>query len=216
MASHDQLSIPVRNEVSGLGEFDLQALAAATFHLGAAVADLDETMEFNSRLGITRWVTSGWKIARYYDVRENQAIDVRSRVAFGQLNAGLALEFIEVDRSGPVPLVWDFQDPGCHPHLAYWVDDPRAVAARLIDAGSRLLMARASTAELENLKAPVTKSGQLPAALDTCYLSGPSGLLAELVPKAIWETRLPATFGPDVHHVMPAPAQPRRRSQDGS
>ena len=76
MASHDQLSIPVRNEVSGLGEFDLQALAAATFHLGAAVA--------------------------------------------------------------------------------------------------------------------------------------------ELVPKAIWETRLPATFGPDVHHVMPAPAQPRRRSQDGS
>lgn len=200
----------------GLSEFDMQVLAAATFHLGAVVADLDEAMEFNSRLGMARWVTSGWKIARYYDVRENQAIDVRSRVAFGKLNAGLALEFIEVDRSGPVPLVWDIQDPGCHPHLAYWVDDPRAVAARLIDAGSRLLMARASTAELENLKAPVTESGHLPAVLDTCYLSSPSGLFAELVPTAIWGTRLPATFGPDVHDVMPAPVQSRRGSQDGS
>lgn len=199
-----------------MSEFDIQVPAEAPFHLGAVVADLDKAMEFNSRLGITQWVTSGWKIARYYDAREDQAIDVRSRVAFGKLNAGLALEFIEVDRSGPVPLVWDIEDLGCHPHLAYWVDDPRAVAARLIDAGSRLLMARASTTELENLKAPVTESGHLPAALDTCYLSSPGGLFAELVPKAIWETRLPATFGPDVHNVIPAPAQPRRSAQHGA
>jgi hypothetical protein len=162
-------------------------------------------MDLGSQLGVSRWVTSGWKIARYYDVRANCAIEVRSRVAFGRMKAGMALEFIQVDRNGPVPMVWDIHDSAASPHLAYWAEDTRRAAALLMASGCQLLMARASTPEIESLRAPVSEPKQLPAALDTCYLSSPAGFFIELVPVGIYHSRLPATFGPDVPKVIPAP-----------
>jgi catechol 2,3-dioxygenase-like lactoylglutathione lyase family enzyme len=185
---------------------------AYPFHFGVAVADLDVTLSYYTALGTTEWATSGWKTAVYFDALNGRVIDVRSRVAFGRLNDGVALEFIEVDRSGPVPYVWDIESPACLPHLAYWVDDPRAAAAELVRHGSRLLQARASSPQLLEMSS-VPDPKWLPDALDACYLSGPGGLFVELVPRSIFATRLPATFGPEIQAILPAPD--RERGQAG-
>jgi len=185
---------------------------AHPFHIGVTVADLDVALSYYTALGTTEWATSGWKTAVYFDALNGRVIEVRSRVAFGRLNDGAALEFIEVDRSGPVPYVWDIESPACSPHLAYWVDDPRAAAGELVPNGSRLLQARASSPQLLEMSS-VPDAAWLPDALDACYLSGPGGLFVELVPRSIFATRLPATFGPEIQAILPAPDRGRTTQQ---
>ncbi|HTC69657.1 MAG TPA: VOC family protein [Acidothermaceae bacterium] len=184
---------------------DHQFADAEPSHLGSAVRDLDEAMEFHSKLGIVEWATSGWKQATYYDRDHDGLVDVRSRVAFGRLNSGLALEFIEVDPSQPVPSVWRLGHPDCAPHVGYWVESPNTIARQLVESGCRLLLARASNDGVRSLRKVDLDAKLLPDELDACYFSSNTGVLVELVPKAIFTSRLPATFGEAITRTLPAP-----------
>jgi hypothetical protein len=185
---------------------DDQLVDAEPSHLGSTVRDLDEAMEFHSKLGILEWATSGWKQATYYDRDHDAVIEVRSRVAFGRLNSGMAREFIEVDPSQPVPSVWRLGHPDCIPHVGYWVESPNTIARQLVDSGCRLLLARASNEGVRNLRKADLDARHLPDVLDACYFSSNTGVLVELVPKAIFTSRLPATFGEAISRMLPAPA----------
>jgi glyoxalase/bleomycin resistance protein/dioxygenase superfamily protein len=185
---------------------DHQLVDAEPSHLGSTVRDLDEAMEFHSKLGILEWATSGWKQATYYDRDHDAVIEVRSRVAFGRLNSGMAREFIEVDPSGPVPSVWRLGHPDCIPHVGYWVENPSTIARQLVDSGCRLLLARASNDGVRSLRRIDLDAQHLPDVLDACYFSSDTGVLVELVPKAIFTSRLPATFGEAISRMLPAPS----------
>jgi hypothetical protein len=178
---------------------------AVPFHFGFAVADLDRATVAHSALGVRRWVRSEWRTTVYFDAGTGGLVEPRSRVAYGRLTAEIALEFLEVDRSGPVPMVWQLAGIGTG-HLGHWVRDTRPVAQRLLRAGGRIVMARASSPGVRALTADAAADPDgVPEGLDTCYVLTASGQLVELVPAGIWSGRLVTTFGPDTAEVIPRP-----------
>ncbi|MCW2526172.1 MAG: Glyoxalase/Bleomycin resistance protein/Dioxygenase superfamily [Pseudonocardiales bacterium] len=177
------------------------------FHVGYIVSDLDEAMASYTKLGVELWVTSGWRAAPYFDAGAGKVTEPMSRVAYGKLNDTMSIEFIEVDPSGPVPLVWTMATTGFGtPHVGHWVRSPKQVAQRLIREGARLVLAKVSSPEIEALTEESTADPDaMPDNLDTCYLATPAGLLIELVPTSIWNGRLISTFGDRTHEAIVAP-----------
>ena len=180
---------------------------AVPFHFGYAAVDVDRATAAHSALGVRRWVRSEWRTTVYFDAGTGGLVEPRTRVAYGRLTDDIALEFIEVDPSGPVPLVWRLSGDGVGPgHLGHWVRDTRPVAQRLLRAGGRIVMARANSDGVRALtvEAAADPDG-VPEGLDTCYVLTATGQLVELVPAAIWSGRLVTTFGPDTPEVIPRP-----------
>jgi hypothetical protein len=177
------------------------------FHFGFIVADLDDATETHGQAGVSSWIFSGWRTSTYFDATSGGLITPRSRVAYGRLSADIALEFIEVDRDGPVPMPWQITGNGVGTgHLGHWVQDTKPVAERLLRAGGRIVMARASTPGVEALTAAdAADPERVPEGLDTCYVLTSTGQLVELVPAAIWAGRLVSTFGPETAQVIPRP-----------
>lgn len=189
---------------------------AVPFHFGFAVADVDAATELHGRLGVSRWVRSQWRTTTYFDAGSGGLVEPRSRVAYGRLTDRVALEFLEVDRRGPVPLAWRLTADGVGAgHLGHWVADTAPVARRLLRDGGRIVMARADSPGLQEL---TTESAgdpdAVPDELDACYVLTAAGQLVELVPARIWSGRLVDTFGPDVPEVIPQP--PSRLVTPGS
>ncbi|MCW2526730.1 MAG: hypothetical protein JWM76_1590 [Pseudonocardiales bacterium] len=175
------------------------------FQAGAIVSDIEEQIELHKPLTAGPWAVSKWAKTPYYDARADCVIEPRWRAAFGRLSPTLALEFIQIDRSHPLPVVWDLESELTKGHVGYWSKDPRATAVEIIRGGGKLLMARATTPELMDLKDQVRDPDWLPASLEMCYLSTGAGLLIELIPTSIWGTRLVASFGPEIQSIMPPP-----------
>jgi len=175
---------------------------AVPFHVGFAVTDLDAATALHSGLGVRRWVLSGWRTGAYFDAGAGGLVEPRSRVAYGRVSDELAVELIEVDLSGPVPASWQLGAG----HLGHWVRDTGPVAQRLLRAGGRIVMARASSAGVRALTAEAAADpDRVPDGLDACYVLAGTGQLVELVPTAIWSGRLVTTFGPDTPDVIPRP-----------
>ena len=180
---------------------------AVPFHFGYAAADLDRATAAHSALGVRSWVFSEWRTTVYFDAGTGGLVEPRSRVAYGRLTDDIALEFIEVDGSGPVPMVWRLSAAGIGTgHLGHWVRDTGPVAQRLVRAGGRIVMARASSAGVRALTTgSAADPDGVPEGLDTCYVLTATGQLVELVPASIWSGRLVATFGPGTPDVIPRP-----------
>lgn len=182
-----------------------QVLPTTPFQVGALVRNLDEAMTLHTALGVTDWVTSGWRTGEYYDRAQDAVLSPNSRVAFGRLTPDLSIELIELDPTGPRPAVWDIDADGPTAHVGYWVEDSQPIASKLIAAGGTLMLAKATMASLLELDPEPRPRDWVPDELDACYISMGNGLLVELVPEAIWETRLPDGFGADVAKAIPAP-----------
>jgi hypothetical protein len=180
---------------------------AVPFHFGFVVADLDRATAAHSGLGVRSWVFSRWRTTVYFDAGTGGLVEPRSRVAYGRLTDDIALEFIMVDRSGPVPLAWQLSGAGIGTgHLGHWVRDTKPVAQRLVRAGGRIVMARANSAGVQALTTDgAADADRVPDGLDACYVLTAAGQLVELVPAAIWSGRLVSTFGPDTADVIPRP-----------
>lgn len=180
---------------------------AVPFHVGFAAADLDEAMTLHSGHGVRRWVTTDWHTTVYFDAAAGGLVEPRYRVAYGRLTDEFAVEFLTVDPAGPVPLPWQASATGVGAaHLGHWVRDTRPVTQRLLKAGGRIVMARASSPGVRALT-PETAADPdgVPEGLDSCYVLTAAGQLVELVPAAIWSGRLVDTFGPDTPEVIPRP-----------
>jgi hypothetical protein len=177
------------------------------FHYGFSVSDVDEATRAHSLAGVQRWVYSEWRTTTYFDAGTGGLVEPRTRVAYGRLTDDIALEFIEVDRSGPVPMVWEISAAGVGTgHLGHWVGDSRPVAQRLLRAGGRIVMARASSPGVEAFTNELAGDpDSVPDGLDTCYVLTSSGQLVELVPAVIWAGRLVSTFGAGTADVIPEP-----------
>ncbi len=176
-------------------------------HLGTAVAELDSALDFHATLGITEWATSGWKTAEYYDAgsRRCRRGQITGGIRPAELGRGAGVHRGRSSRARALGLAaWAprlctrTSDTGCATR-ASWPSD-------LIEAGCRLLLARASNDGVRRLRADDLADGRLPDVLDTCYFSTTTGVLVELVPGAIFATRLPATFGAEITRMLPAPA----------
>lgn len=180
---------------------------AVPFHVGFAAADLDEAMTLHSGHSVRRWVTTDWHTTVYFDAAAGGLVEPRYRVAYGRLTDEFAVEFLTVDPAGPVPLPWQASATGVGAaHLGHWVRDTRPVTQRLLKAGGRIVMARASSPGVRALT-PETAADPdgVPEGLDSCYVLTAAGQLVELVPAAIWPARLVDTFGPDTPEVIPRP-----------
>jgi hypothetical protein len=180
---------------------------AVPFHVGFAAADLDGGMSLHSGLGVQRWVVTDWHTTAYFDAAAGGLVEPHYRAAYGRLTDRFAVELLTVDPSGPVPLPWQASGTGVGAgHLGHWVRDTRPVAQRLLKAGGRIVMARASSPGVEALtpEAAADPDG-VPEGLDACYVLTAAGQLVELVPAAIWSGRLVDTFGPDTPDVIPRP-----------
>jgi hypothetical protein len=180
---------------------------AVPFHFGFAVADRDEATAIHGRIGVREWVLSEWRTTRYFDAGCGGIVEPRTRVAYGRLTDEIALEFLEVDRSGAVPLVWRLAEGGVGlGHLGHWVEETRPVAQRMLREGGRIVMARANSPAVEALTvADAGNPDAVPEALDTCYVLTAAGQLIELVPARIWSGRLVDTFSPRTQSVIPKP-----------
>jgi Glyoxalase/Bleomycin resistance protein/Dioxygenase superfamily len=181
---------------------------AVPFHVGFAVADLDTAMTVQSGLGVSRWVSTDWRTgAPYFDAAAGGLLEPRSRVAYGRAGDGFAVELVEVDPAGPVPLPWRVSADGISTtHLGHWVREPAPVARDLLAKGGRIVFAKATTDGVRALTPEAAADpGRVPDDLDTCYVLTATGQLVELVPAAIWAGRLVATFGPDTPEVIPRP-----------
>jgi catechol 2,3-dioxygenase-like lactoylglutathione lyase family enzyme len=175
---------------------------AVPFHTGFAVADLTAATALHSGLGVERWVFSGWRTGAYFDAAAGGVVEPRSRVAYGRVGGESAVELIEVDPAGPVPVAWRLGSG----HLGHWVRDTGPVARRLLRAGGRIVLARAASAGVRALTAEsAADPEQVPDGLDACYVLTGTGQLIELVPAAIWSGRLVTGFGPDTLEVIPRP-----------
>jgi len=144
---------------------------------------------------------------RYYDAGTGGVIEPRSRVAYGRLTDDIAVEFLEVDRAGPVPLVWQLAEGGVETaHIGHWVTETAPVARRLLADGGRIVMARATPSGVGALT-PVTdcELDAVPDSLDACYILTRARQIVELVPGRIWSGRLVDTFGPQSTAVIPRP-----------
>jgi hypothetical protein len=167
-----------------------EVLPTAPFQVGALVPDLDEAIALHSAFGATDWVTSGWRTGEYYDRGHDAVISPSSRVAFGRLTNDLAIELIELDATGPRPVVWDMEAAPATAHIGYWVEDTQPIAAELIAAGGTLLLAKATVPALQSLPEEARARDWVPEELDACYVR---------------KTRLPAGFGSRVAQAIPAP-----------
>ena len=182
--------------------------AVVPFHVGFAVSDLDAAMTVQSGLGVSRWVTTGWRTgAPYFDAAAGGIVEPRSRIAYGRAGEELAVELMEVDPAGAVPLPWRVSADGFSTtHLGHWVRNPAPVARDLLAAGGRIVFAKATTDGVRALTPSAAADPEaVPDDLDTCYVLTATGQLVELVPAAIWAGRLVDTFGPDTPNVIPRP-----------
>jgi hypothetical protein len=177
------------------------------FHFGFACSDVEAGSEQYTRLGVRQWVRSQWRTTAYFDAATNGIIEPRSRVAYGRLTDDIAVELLETDPSGPVPLVWQLDGVGVgRAHFGHWVEDTAPVARRLLREGGRIVMARANWPGVEAFTVErSTDPDALPDDLDTCYVLTAGGQLIELVPARIWSGRLVDLFGPDTASVIPEP-----------
>lgn len=178
-------------------------------HVGMAVADLDASIALFSATGISPWVRSPWKTARYWDERQGRVVEAVSRVGFARLQPDFALELIETDAThGDVPEIWRVGALTGPPHIGYWCADVEPVAMGLLADGAELALARAIEPFGVRAVDVAGRTMTLPDRLDTSFYTCGAGPLVELVPTAIWETRLPELFGPGIRDVLPAPPQP--------
>jgi hypothetical protein len=180
---------------------------AVPFHVGFAAADLDRAMTLHSGLGVHRWVSTDWHTTEYFDAAADGLVQPRYRAVYGRLTDEFAVEFLAVDPSGPVPVPWQTSATGVGAaHVGHWVRDTRPVAQRLLRAGGRIVMARASSPGVQALTTEAAADPDaVPDGLDSCYVLTAPGQLVELVPAAIWSGRLVDTFGPDTPAVIPRP-----------
>lgn len=180
---------------------------AVPYHYGFGVSDLDAAMAAHGALGVSRWVVTDWNSVKYFDAAAGGIVEPRYRAAYGRVSETIALEFLVADPAHDQPGTWLLTGPGIGTgHLGHWVRDVRPVAQRLLRDGGRIVLALASTPEIEALTVEAAADpDRLPDWLDTCYVLTAAGQLVELVPAAVWAGRLVDVFGPDTPNVIPRP-----------
>ena len=104
---------------SGLGEL---------FHVGFAVADLDQSIKRWSLLGVTDWHST--KVLPYTAMFKGKQTQFQLRMAFGSTADGMALELAQPIEGNWTASEWLRQHGDSPYHLGFWVDNPSAVAGQ--------------------------------------------------------------------------------------